>query len=215
MSVDPTKCPECGARVKDRDATFCQYCGTKLPDAGRPPAPGPLGDVDRRLDELMRRPETAALMKHTPSSSSHRGGIAAQGVFFLLFAVIALFIMFMGGKIDTPGPSGTDNVFVIVPIAFAAIGIGGFLFTLLKGTSFSRSRLARLAAAIAGERTRVSGGGGNSHARTTYYVTLQGPGGRRHEFDASDRVSGMVTTGDVGIAYVKAGVLLDFKRVRV
>jgi hypothetical protein len=103
----------------------------------------------------------------------------------------------------------------LVPLIFGAIGAGIVLVSLLKIVRFSGSMLERPLARIAGERTRVSGGGNDQAARTSYYVTLESPDGFRTELEATAKVAGAVSEGDFGVAYVRDRYLLDFARLRV
>jgi hypothetical protein len=211
MAADPTKCRECGARVKQRGAVFCLYCGARLPETEAAPAVSirPLGDLDRRFYELDRHPVLADLMERSPPTARQGVALATQGLFFLVFAGFAVAFLMLVNTI------GGQWFLQAVPIVFIIIGVIGFLATLARGATFSRSPLQRETAAIAGERTRVGGGGRSDGASTTYFVTLEYPGGDRREYVASGELCGEVTTGDVGVAYLKDDMLLDFKRVRV
>ena len=79
----------------------------------------------------------------------------------------------------------------------------------------SLARLERSIALVADERTEVSGGGKDSSASTSYHVLLEWKEGQRRELKPSARVTGAVAPGDIGVAYVKANRLLDFRRIPV
>jgi uncharacterized protein (DUF58 family) len=148
-------------------------------------------------------------MKHSPEVRSRVAAQSFQGVFFIVFIVVAL-VIFMGAlSIGAPGP------FLLAPLAFVLIGVAMFIASIRKGVDFSRAPLKRVPAAVAGERSQVSGGGQNTSASTSYFVTLEFKGGRRKEYSAGDELAGKLSAGDIGVAYLKGRVLVDFRRVRL
>lgn len=206
------ECGNCGAVAKRAEDRFCAYCGAELPvpEEERPirvEVVGPLGDLETRFARLAEHPDLARLMRYTPGTAKPAvglyGGVVAAGC----FTVVALLLTGFFGVLAGP--------LAIFPIAFVIIGVVIFVKSLQKATRYTAAELKREPAAILDERTRVSGGGENSSASTAYFATLQFPGGRREEYAVDGRTAGIVTKGDLGVAYLKSDVLVDFKRVEV
>ncbi len=105
---------------------------------------------------------------------------------------------------------GSEKIFVI---AFPLVIIAAGLVTLFLSFRYARAPLQRRIAVIIDERTKVQ----SSDERTTtkYYCTLQLEEGIRVEMSTTGKVAGIVTSGDIGVAYSKLDKLVDFKRVDV
>jgi hypothetical protein len=209
MGDTPTRtCTHCGATAERHDSRFCTYCGTELP---RPAEPAPIvvsrhGDVEARFEALERRPELASAGSHRPSTAKHSlgaaGGIVGAGMFVVVAAVM------------TMGFAGVAGPCAIAPLAFVGIGIALLVHQVSRGVKFTQAPLRHEPALVVDERMKVSGGG-ESQARTQYFVSLQKRDGGRREFEADARLAGALTEGDMGVAWFKADVLVDFKRLPV
>jgi hypothetical protein len=134
----------------------------------------------------------------------------------VIFTLIALFMFSTAGSVTFHDPGGRTfgNVFGLVCLFFVAVGVLVVASSMKKTAAFAAAPLERLQALVADKRTEVSGGG-DSAATTRYFVTLETGDGRRLEVGTAGKVAGKAVAGDVGIAYVKGGVLLDFERVQV
>ena len=75
---------------------------------------------------------------------------------------------------------------------------------------YSKTPIERVIALIAAERTDVSGGGNNRSVSTSYHATLQFEAGNRVELRCGDDMTGKIARGDMGVAYTKGNVLVDF-----
>jgi hypothetical protein len=64
------------------------------------------------------------------------------------------------------------------------------------------------------ERIKVSGGSQNNPAKTTYYVLVADRAGTRIELEATEDLAGRTAPGDIGVAYIRRGRLVDFTNVR-
>lgn len=205
------RCSNCGAAVARRAARFCEFCGTELPAEAVATPPSPFGDVASRFAELERSAGLAALMQRDPARETEagRGLLGETGcavAFTLLVCSVVAFVAF-------------SSMAFFPPAAFVALAIGGVaLYGLI--TSIARSHvlttgpLERLTALVVDERTKISGHR-DGHARTEYFTTLQLADGERIEVPALERVVGRTTRGDMGVAYLRAGTLVDFQRVPV
>ena len=206
------KCANCGAAPKEGDAEFCSYCGTELPrrpEPARAAPPSPYGDVQSRFVDLARHPDLPRAMRHTPSGAKHLIGLGCGIAFSILFITVSMVIMGGMDLAEAPFP------FTLFPFLFVGIGLAIGIVSLVKLVSFSNSPLMRKPAVVVGERTRVSGGGNNSSASTNYYLTVEFENGRRKEYATDGRTVGIVSEGDMGVAYLKGDVLLAFDRFRV
>ncbi len=207
------KCQSCGARPSRNDAGFCDFCGTELPPLEIPEARvevhqvGPYGDLDARFAAIDEHENLERLMSYTPSMAGTSRGMYCGVAFGVVFVVIALIItaFFQG----LPFPAS------LFPLIFVAVGIGIVVTSLKKAAAFSAAPLKRLPALIIDERTAVSGGSGNSAARSSYYITLQFQDDPRHEYAVGGKMAGILTRGDMGIAYVKSDTLVAFKTLSV
>jgi hypothetical protein len=63
---------------------------------------------------------------------------------------------------------------------------------------------------VVDERIEVNGG---KHVDTTYYTTLEWENRTRTELENRGRLAGQITRDEIGLAYVKDDVLLDFVRL--
>lgn len=203
MTSPNTKCPQCGARPRTL-AKYCEFCGTQLPLAPLADSPA-VESHEQRFERLEREPAFATLMQKRPSAA----GPVANSAFAALF--MAGFIVVAGMMTFAFAPAGP---LMLVPLLILLVGVVLFLRTLGKGAQLATSEMSARPALIAGERTRVDGGGdGPGHTR--YFVTLETRDGKRTEFNATGSLVGRVKEGDIGVAYVKADHLVDFERVRV
>ena len=98
-------------------------------------------------------------------------------------------------------------------LVFVLIGACMAIAGLVKLASFSTSPLEHVPALIADKRTHISGGGNDSSATTKYFATLERADGSRSEVDVYGARYGEIAAGDWGLACLRGGVLLDFKRV--
>jgi len=211
-SADPRQCGNCGAAVARLDARYCEFCGHELPRPAAPPpvAPaGPYGDVEARFAALQQHAELQRLMLQVPKVAGIGCGMVFTVGFFVVFIGVAVFMLGVMGETGAPG------FMKIVPLFFIIAGGGAAIAMVRRMSNFSRAPLQREPAMVVGERTEVSGGGRNSSSSTTYFVSLEFPGGRRNEYRTQGPVVGKVSDGDVGVAYLKGEFLVDFERLRV
>lgn len=79
----------------------------------------------------------------------------------------------------------------------------------------ARAPVVRVVAVVVDERVRVSGGGKNSSASTSYYATLQMRDGARRELGCDGALAGRIAAPDIGVAFTKEDQLVDFIRFAV
>ncbi len=211
-SADSRQCGNCGAAVAKLDARYCEFCGHELPRPAAPPpvAPaGPYGDVEARFAALQQHAELQRLMLQVPKVAGIGCGLVFTIGFFVIFIGVAVFMF------GAMGSTGAPSIMKVVPLFFILVGSVAAFTIVRRLNNFSRAPLQREPAMVVGERTEVSGGGRNSSSSTTYFVSLEFPGGRRSEYRTQGQVVGKVSDGDVGVAYLKGEFLVDFERLRV
>lgn len=209
--TEPIRCGQCGAPFRAAEERFCSYCGTQRPKAPAPPPAEP--DLAARFAAARAHAALATMMRHRPSMLGHVVG----GVFSLAFLIV--FCLFAGGFVlmIVPRVLGGDSVlfggiFCIVPVLILG---GGLVMLWQMGRRMARFRsapLERKLARILDERTEVSGG---KHSHTTYHATLEWEDRTRCEYTVSGPTAGKITRDDIGLAYVKGDVLLEFARLDV
>ena len=205
------QCSNCGGRPTAADQRFCGFCGVELPTL--PEAPrvvvhtGPYGDLEARFAALDEHPALERLGRHVPSTTAKSASMFGQVLFGLVFTVVALFITFMFGALAGP--------LAMIPLIAVVVGVTLTVGGIRQAARYSSSPLLRIKALVVDERVQVSGGGGNSQASTTYFATLQDAGGHRTEYQVDDEIAAEVTEGDLGIAFIKGPVLVDFARIQV
>ncbi|MCE9577764.1 MAG: hypothetical protein K8W52_31815 [Deltaproteobacteria bacterium] len=115
---------------------------------------------------------------------------------------------------------------VLFGVAGAVICVGALAFLLYRIAAIATAPLVREVAVVVGRRTHVSshhhhlhdghsGLGRHTHVTTTYFLTLEFGDGSRGEYETSGGQVGILTDGDIGIAYRRAGRLIDFRRFAV
>jgi hypothetical protein len=199
------RCPHCAAPISDARAERCNFCGNAFVPAVQPVEAAPRAPtVAELLASVEGHPELQKWLAWTPPERAVRFKLGLAMSVGILVAVVALVVL----AADPPDePAGVGFALVI-----AAIGLAMAVPAGLRAASFSRAPLQRVAVLVADERTKISGGGNDSSASTTYYATLEQADGSREEFEIDARLAGSIAPGDFGVAYVKGGLLLDFRR---
>lgn len=223
------RCPGCGADHA-ADTTVCQYCGAHL-------APPSLASSDlpkdRRgvFERIKKSPQYAK--SNSPERQAQLPQVQAIHKAFalgfpILFTGVALFIFtmalgmsgifgFLGFEFSGAPGFGfaiIPAVMSLVPLGMAAIGVAMFFAMRKKMRDLESSPLLALPAIVVDKRTHVSGGSGDSSARTTYYVTCELEDGVRKEYALWDgNLYGRMAPQDAGVVFVRADFALDFDRV--
>lgn len=208
---DARQCSNCGGHPTAEDQRFCGFCGAELP---LPEAPsqvvvhtGPYGDLEARFAALDDDPGVERLNSHVPSTSGKTASMYGQVLFGVIFTGVAVVVTFLFGAIA--GPMAVLPMIAVV--AGLILTVGGFK----RASAYHSAPLQRIKAIVVDERVKVSGGSNNSQASTSYFATLQDAAGHRVEYQVDDDIAAEVTEGDIGIAFIKGPVLVDFARVKV
>jgi hypothetical protein len=199
---DNAVCTNCGARAPELGARFCSFCGHELPRPAPAPLEPPPADPAAGFRRLRRHPDFARLQTLVPAVGPQRVGAVGAVIFGVAFLSAGL-VMIVPAMAFPP---------MAVPIvALLAFGLFFVVASARRAARLTRGALARVPARIADERTAVSGGG-DSQVQTRYFVSLESEHGTREEYEVDASVASKVAPGDVGVAYFKGGILVDFQR---
>jgi hypothetical protein len=129
--------------------------------------------------------------------------LAPLGVLFIVAGLVTA-ISFSSSHV--PGPA------VILPLVL--IGLGVRKIVRANGVE-SRPALAAAQekaypSLVVTKRTEVTTG---EYGRTRYFVTLEFRTGTRREYDVDGEFYGLVADDDIGVAYIREGDLLHFKKI--
>ena len=198
------KCANCAAPVTLGSSRFCSFCGAELPalETHDSASYNPNVNLARRFASLEKHPDLERFLNYRPNTSGASNQMYGQAIGGLLFAGVSVFITVMFATVGGP--------IAIFPLLFVVFGLTMAFGGLKRSSSFRAAPLQRFRAAVIDERVKVSGGGKNSRASTTYYATLQTQEGQRTEFEVIEETASKVAAGDIGLAFVKGGILLDF-----
>lgn len=213
--TESVHCPYCGAPFREQDARFCSFCATERPAPTPPVVLAP--NAPERFAAAERHPRAKELLAFTPSTTSHTVGGVVGIVFLAVFCFMAFGIVsgilgvgFLGcSKLDMPGLGLGTGLFVVIPSLVACMGVIGFVLHVRRVAKFQSATLDRSIALVVDKRTQASG----EHA--TNYATLETKGRERREYELDRRAAGRAVLHDIGMAYVKGDVLLDFQRIDV
>jgi len=202
------RCLHCAAPIADPRAERCSFCGNALSAALPPPAAAHATPRAPTVAEMLagveRHPDLQEWLAWKPPDLGVRVrlGLALS---FGIFVLLAALVLFVAAVPKEPAA-------VVISVVVLTAGLAITLTAGLRAQSFARSPLQRVPAFVADERTKISGGGGDSGASTKYYATLEQADGQREEYEIDGRLAGSVAPGDFGVAYLKGGLLLDFRR---
>lgn len=168
--------------------------------------------AEPELAAVRRHPRFAELERRRPSTAGRTFLHLLKILFLLVFAGLGAFFVAMG-------PGGTFGaVWVGLSLLFTVVGLAGAVWTAWRLFRLSTSRLERLPARVTGKRQDVrrhSDSSNTTSTTTTYYVTLELEDGERRELESRGRLYGRLSSGDVGVAYLKYRYLLDYERLEV
>jgi hypothetical protein len=234
--ADPRKCPQCGARIQRADGRFCEFCGYEL--AAPAPAASPAGPVTHpgahpdahpsahpnvgsgvgtvsaagaislaaRFEAAQRHPELPELLRREPSVTRQMLGEGCSVAGLTLFTTLSSIglLVFLTASRRSP--------LWVVPLFFVLLGLFLLAAATKRGSRIHAAPLARDLACVVDKRTEISGA--DSTTTTKYHATLERTDGQRTEYEVDGRVAGLMAQGDLGVAYTKAELLVDFQRLR-
>lgn len=197
-------CDRCGATIEE--SAFCKYCGARV----MRPAAGAATTDRARFELAAASPNYAVAMAHEPKAPVVINIVAP--LFMAAFGIgfLVLSTTMMGHDDGMPAtPAGFRLLFAAIPLAF--VGICAWM--VVRGVRFARAPVQKALAVVIDERTAVSGGGKDRAVRTTYYATVQFEAGDRLEYETYGWLAGRIAAGDLGVAFTKGHMLIDFLRL--
>ena len=143
------------------------------------------------LAKLEHHPEYSRAMRHAPRSSTA--------------LMIALGIALTGGG-GTMGVVAPTSAIRTIGWCLALAGVACMAISVF----FAATPLERVLAVLADERIRGDRIG-QPRSERKHYVTLERIDGEKCEYRASRELAQQLEDGHVGVAYLKAGFLLEFR----
>lgn len=202
-----THCPTCAAPIREESSKFCAFCGTKLPEAPRVVIEAWAPNSAKRFEAARQHPSTSRLTSLVPSTVSE---MTSRWFIACACGALALF----GAFVTITGLGARGSTALPVGFGVALLLVGGALTwgAIQHARRFASAPVTRAIAVVADERVSVSGG---KHASTTYYATFEFEDGARVEVEVGEELASGLAIHDIGMVYVKRGVLLGFSRIRV
>lgn len=198
-------CSQCKAPVTDDRWINCPYCGALLVKPVLNPNKAVV--APERFAAVENSPEYASLARHRPATLSHSIG---GGMTVLVLALVTVAVAFL--TVVVAKESGFVAVFPAIVTVLALVMLQR---AMKSAQQFSAAPLERHIVVWRDERIEVSGGGDNRRAVTHHYALLENREGERIEFRCGAQLAGAHAPGDIGVAFLRGGILLDFKRVAV
>lgn len=199
MTVPP--CTQCGAALSGDVRRECPYCGTAFSIEVRQAVVESAGAMARAEREAphVRPHRLEILTQELPPGGTAR--LDAAKFFTGISAV--MFVPFLCAFNVIPA--------WLVPLGFVFLGVRTIKREKAALRAFAEDEVRRVPVRVLEERTEVAGR--RRSTRTSYFVTLETSDGTRHEYQADGELAGLVTSEDVGVAFVRDRYLLDFVRV--
>jgi hypothetical protein len=215
--TDAIRCGQCGAPFRAGEERFCTYCGTQRP---APSAASVTPDRATRFAAARSDPRLKTLLAHIPATAGHTISAAFALVFLVGFCIVAAMMASafgacggaVGYSIGGPTAGAGGALFGLGPLLILGVGIFMLVTVASRLLRFQSAELERRLARVIDERIQVSGGENSS---TTYFTTLEWEDKTRREFQNHAKLAGKIARDDLGLAYVKGDVLLEFARLDV
>lgn len=147
-----------------------------------------------RLAKLEQHPEYLEAMRHAPKSRT------------VALLALGLALTGGGGVMGVVAPTSTIRT---IGWCLALAGVA----CMAVAVFFVSTPLERVLAIVADERVRGDRIGQPKSERK-HYVTLERIDGEKREYRASRELARQLEEGHVGVAYLKAGFLLEFRTLR-
>lgn len=217
----PTRrCGNCGARVTPDDPRACVFCGAELPISANP-----VLSKAQRFELLRRHPACPRLLERKPSTA---GLMRVNGLVFFLLCATAVVTGVTG---VSSAAAGEPNPFFHFAVATAAVAI--LVCLMRRAAQRARDDLRAVPALVVRTQERgvtYKSDGGlilaaidpaiwatasvvDAARDTSSRATIETYDGKRLDLELVEAIERTVEPGDLGIAYVAAGYLVDFARV--
>jgi serine/threonine-protein kinase len=217
MSKDPAErfggCAEFALRLEE-----CLAPPRRVPRTPTPrPAPSQARPTDTDLGGVTTHPEYAALaaLRPPPGPLYARLTAAFWRRLLVTFGLAALLVFWFVARADAMRyVSDTEQTAFLLALAALAIAMLMTAWAVLRVVAFGIRRPKVMPARVVEKRYAVRRGR-RPDRHTHYYVMLQLKGAERHEYEASGALYDDVSKGDVGVAYTRGRLLLDYRPLPV
>ncbi|HPF14146.1 MAG: hypothetical protein H6830_02700 [Planctomycetes bacterium] len=209
-----SRCKHCGARTLPLQ-TVCDYCGTAYPTVGnadresappRPAGPSPPRNKaeggDWEMERLLSHPDLQQVIAEGPAFDvpvRRREGLPKGVLIFAFFALMAM----------TGSMRGVLRVGFPFPLAFVFLPV---VFAVARRNSRDRSFPASPLEAVPARLMEVTEPWGRAQDPRPRAV-LELASGRRRFLRLRRELIGELKPRDLGVAFIKADVLIDFRRL--
>ena len=190
------RCPECQRTVDDATVGYCE-CGTELEHVSAELVERQAMAVANRFRTMKDRADYAAALERKPSAGDLyfvQGGIV----------VVGLGIVAAGGYVlsDWWGEGWWAVLLPAVAVALGLYFVGSGIKDLAR---VARAPVKALPAMVVDMDYDYV-----SEETVQHYLTLEDEAGEHHRFECSETQHDNAERGDIGLAYTRAGELLDF-----
>lgn len=195
-------CERCGATADAETGSHCGYCGSALPRMAKLIQSEPTDPLAMAIEQA---PHVRPHRMYVLTLEKPPGGEAVVNFWKIWTGFSAvLFVPFLCAFNIIP--------VWLMPLAFVILGVKQMKKAQQAMRDFLDAPLLRQAVRVVDERHSVPQG--RRRAGTiVYHVTLETPDGERVECQTDAELIGLVTPGDVGVAFTRDVHLLDFVRV--
>ncbi|MEZ6006040.1 MAG: hypothetical protein R3F17_15240 [Planctomycetota bacterium] len=207
--MNPNRCKHCGAPARVM-RSYCDYCGTPYAhqEAAAPPQPD-VPEAQRvaegPLAALLAHPDTARFLEQGPRRPVPTERREGRSPMRLVLLAVALFFFISNAPRLRLGHPGT-----VLPAGMLALIAVAHKRSRDRATAFPGSPLEALPARIE-EVTQPW----NRTADPRPRVVLQLTDGRRRYLRLNRELVGELAPRDLGVAFLKADVMVDFRIVRL
>ena len=180
--------------------------GELVPAQPEAPRSSPLGDVAARFEALREHPHVAELLRHVPAEAARATGLGR------LAPLVALALVAVAGIAVTLAFAVFCAPLALLPLTILVLCLFG-MAKQLTVRSAEDGPLARHLALVVEGRSEISSGPDLQEA--TDHTTLELEDGSRHEVPTLRDVATEIAPGDIGVAFLRGGTLVEFGRVSV
>lgn len=176
----------------------------------------PARDVDAwmahpdRFDRAEADPQHTIAMKLPAPKAPVLTTIIVPALVLALAIAIAAYVTSIFAEVG-------GRAWALIPVGVGVVGVLVSVPLLRSAIRNARGPVLRRVAVVVDERTEVSSlrTMGDMTTETLYYATLQFRDGGRIELVTNSGVAGFATRGDIGLAVIRGGALVDFHRYRL
>jgi hypothetical protein len=185
----------------------CEYCGSAVEHDVNvpPPARDRASERIERFDRLAEHPSFDKWMRWRPAQRETTSSGVNPAVIGAGFIVVGIAIGLGVTSSHPPAP------IAILPFVLVGLGVRTFIRA-NRASSEAAAPAKAYSALVVAKRTDVTTG---EYGGTSYFVTMEFRSGTRREYGVDGEFYGLVSDDDIGVAYIREGDLLNFKKIDV